>query len=217
MRSKEEAHDYRYFPEPDLTPITITDEMLERARLALPELPGAREERYRDELGLHPDAARLLAWRSELGAFYEEALAADGADPRTLANWVTNELVQRLGADVDPAVSEVTPQALAGLVVMVADGKVTAGAAKTVLDRLVERGGEPAAIVEAEGLAAMGGGDELADAVKAALDANPDIADRLRGGDMKPMGVVIGHVMKATKGRADGKQVTKLVRELLAG
>jgi aspartyl-tRNA(Asn)/glutamyl-tRNA(Gln) amidotransferase subunit B len=217
MRSKEEAHDYRYFPEPDLTPVTITDEMLERARLALPELPGAREERYREELGLHPDAARLLAWRSELGAFYEEALAADGADPRTLANWVTNELVQRLGADVDPAASEVTPRALAGLVAMVTDGKVTAGAAKTVLDRLVEQGGEPGAIVEAEGLGAIGGGDELADAVKAALDANPDIAERLRGGDMKPMGVVIGHVMKATKGRADGKQVTKLVRELLAG
>jgi aspartyl-tRNA(Asn)/glutamyl-tRNA(Gln) amidotransferase subunit B len=95
---------------------------------------------------------------------------------------------------------------------MVTEKQVTTGAAKQVLDRLVSDGGDPAAIVEAEGLGAMGGGDELGDAVDAALVANPAIADRLRGGDMKPMGVIIGHVMRETKGRADGAEVTRIVR-----
>jgi aspartyl-tRNA(Asn)/glutamyl-tRNA(Gln) amidotransferase subunit B len=214
MRSKEEAHDYRYFPEPDLTPVRITPEMLERAHAALPELPAAREARFAGELGLAPDTARLLAWRSELGDYFEAALA-EGAEPVPLANWTTNELVQRLGADVDPATSHVRPAALAGLVAMVTARKITAGAGKTVLDKLVAEGGDPTAIVETEGLAAMDGEGELGPIVAAALAAQPAIADRLRSGDPKPMGAIIGAVMKETKGRADGKEVTRLVREQL--
>jgi aspartyl-tRNA(Asn)/glutamyl-tRNA(Gln) amidotransferase subunit B len=214
LRSKEEAHDYRYFPEPDLTPIAITPEMLDRARAALPELPAARAERFEGELGLTPDAARLLAWEAERGDYFEAALQSDGAvEPPALANWV-NELVARIDTD-DPADSKVAPAALAALAGMVARKEVTQGAAKKVLDTLVAEGGEPAAIVEAEGLGAMGGGDELDGAVQAALDANPDIAGRLKGGDMKPMGVIIGHVMRETRGRADGGEVTRLVRAKL--
>ena len=93
--------------------------------------------------------------------------------------------------------------------------KVTQGGAKQVLDRLVAEGGDPAAIVEAEGLGAIGGGDALDPAVQAALDANPEIAERLRGGDMKPIGVIVGHVMRETRGRADGGEVTRIVREKL--
>jgi aspartyl-tRNA(Asn)/glutamyl-tRNA(Gln) amidotransferase subunit B len=217
LRSKEEAHDYRYFPEPDLTPVTITEAMLERARAALPELPAARAERFERELGLSADVAKILAFRSELGDYFEQALAADGAEPQPLANWVTNELTARLGADADPSQSKVTPDALASLVGMVSQKAVTAGAAKQVLDQLVEQGGDPARIVEDQGLGAIGGADELGAAVDAALAANPDIAERIRGGDMKPMGVIIGHVMRETKGRADGGAVTRLVREKLAG
>ena len=214
MRSKEEAHDYRYFPEPDLTPVSITAEMLERARAALPELPAARAGRFEQELGLHPDTARLLAWRAELGDYYEEALAT-GAEPVPLANWTTNELVQRLGADADPATSNVRPAALGVLVTLVTQKKITAAAAKTVLDKLVAEGGDPTAIVETENLAAMGGADELAPVVAAALEAQPAIAERIKNGDPKPMGAIIGAVMKETKGRADGKEVTRLVREQL--
>jgi aspartyl-tRNA(Asn)/glutamyl-tRNA(Gln) amidotransferase subunit B len=215
LRSKEEAHDYRYFPEPDLTPVTITDEMLDRARSALPELPAARAERFESDLGLSPDSARLLAFRTELGDFFEQALGADGAEAQPLANWIANDLVSRIGADVDPADTKVEPAALAALVAMVSAKEVTRDGAGKVLDRLVEQGGEPKAIVESEGLGAVGGADELAPVVEAALAANPDIAERLRGGDMKPIGVIVGYVMKETKGRADGGDVTRLVREQL--
>jgi aspartyl-tRNA(Asn)/glutamyl-tRNA(Gln) amidotransferase subunit B len=215
LRSKEEAHDYRYFPEPDLTPIKISDEMLERARAALPELPAARAERFERDLGLPADMARLLAFRAELGDYFEAALASNGADAQPLANWVTNELVTRIGADADPGESKVDPAALATLVGLVSGKKVTRGAAEQVLDKLVEEGGDPAAIVEAEGLAAVGGADELGPVVAAALEANPEIAERLRTGDMKPIGVIVGHVMRETKGRADGGEVTRLVRQQL--
>jgi aspartyl-tRNA(Asn)/glutamyl-tRNA(Gln) amidotransferase subunit B len=210
LRSKEEAHDYRYFPEPDLVPIAITEEMLARARAALPELPAARAERFEREFGLTADSARLLAWRAELGDYFEAALSANGVEPQPLANWV-NELVARIEVE-DPAESKVQPGALATLVGLVSEKKVTQNAAKQVLDRLVAEGGDPAAIVEAEGLGAIGGGDELGPLVQAALDANPDIAERLRAGDMKPIGVIVGHVMRETRGRADGGEVTRLVR-----
>jgi aspartyl-tRNA(Asn)/glutamyl-tRNA(Gln) amidotransferase subunit B len=216
LRSKEEAHDYRYFPEPDLVPIAITEEMLERARAALPELPAARAERFERDLGLTADSARLLAWRAELGDYFEAALSGNGPsppEPQPLANWV-NELVARIDVE-DPAESKVRPGALATLVGLVTEKKVTANAAKQVLDRLVAEGGDPAAIVEDEGLAAIGGGDELEPVVQAALDANPDIAERLRNGDMKPIGVIVGHVMRETRGRADGGAVTEIVRAKL--
>ena len=215
LRSKEEAHDYRYFPEPDLTPVTITEEMLERARAALPELPAARAERFERELGLSPDSARLLAWRAELGDYFEAALAGNGQspEPQPLANWV-NELVARIDAD-DPAESNVEPAALASLVGMVTAKQVTQSAAKQVLDRLVAEGGDPRTIVEAEGLGAIGDGGELEPLVQQALDENPDVVEKLREGNIKPIGVIVGHVMRETKGRADGGDVTRIVREKL--
>ncbi len=214
LRSKEQAHDYRYFPEPDLVPIAITTEMLDAAREAMPELPAAREERLQG-LGITAANARQLAWRTELGDYFEAALASAAAEPQPLANWVCNELVARVGED-DPNASKVAPGALAALVALVASKAVTVGNAKIVLDRLVEQGGDPAAIVEAEGLGALGGGsDELEPIVDAALAANADAADKIRAGNMKAIGAIIGHVMRETKGRADGGEVTRIVRERL--
>jgi aspartyl-tRNA(Asn)/glutamyl-tRNA(Gln) amidotransferase subunit B len=216
LRSKEEAHDYRYFPEPDLTPVSITEEMLERARAALPELPAARAERFERDLGLSPDSARLLAWRAELGDYFETALAGNGPhppEPQPLANWV-NELVARIEVE-DPAQSRVEPTALATLVGMVTGRQVTQNAAKQVLDQLVAEGGDPQAIVADRGLGAIAGGDTLEPIVQSALDANPDVAEKLKGGNMKPIGVIVGFVMKETKGRADGGEVTRIVRKKL--
>ena len=215
LRSKEEAHDYRYFPEPDLTPVAITKDMLERARAAMPELPADRATRFERDLGLSPDSAKLLAWRAELGDYFEAALAGDGQapDPQPLANWV-NELVARIDSD-DPADSKVQPGALATLVGMITGKQVTQTGAKQVLDRLVAEGGDPRAIMEAEGLAAMGGGDELEPVVQQALDANPDVVAKLRAGDMRPIGVIVGAVMRETRGRADGGEVSRIVREKL--
>ena len=109
LRSKEEAHDYRYFPEPDLVPVAPTEEMLERARSALPELPAQRAERFESELGLPADAAKQLAFRAELGDFFEAAVAVDGSDPKALANWMTGEVVARVG-DEDPAPRNSSPR-----------------------------------------------------------------------------------------------------------
>ena len=215
LRSKEEAHDYRYFPEPDLIPVDVTEEMIAAARAELPELPAARAERFQDELGLHPDTARVLAFRLELGDYFEAALAADGAEAQPLANWVVNDLVGQLD-DADPAQSNVAPEALARLVAMVEGKEVTARAAKQVLARLVAEGGDPAAIIEAEDLAAIGGDDgELAEMVARAIEADPDAADKVRGGNAKAIGALVGAVMRETKGRADGGEVTRLIREQL--
>ena len=214
LRSKEEAHDYRYFPEPDLPPVTITAAMLDRARAAMPELPAAREQRFTEQLGLSADSARLLSWRAELGDFFEAALAAvDGVEAQALANWVS-ELAAKIDVE-NPAESKVSSAALARLVQLVTTKAVTQGGAKQVLESLIAGGGEPAAIIEAQGLGAVGGTDELAPVVRAALDANPDVTEKLRGGDMKAIGVIIGYVMKETRGRADGKEVTAIVRSEL--
>src|SRR5687768_1629479 len=151
LRSKEEAHDYRYFPEPDLVPVAPTEEMLTRARDALPELPAARAERLERELELPAETARLLAFRSEWGDFFEQAI--DGRDglAHNVANWVTNELAARIG-DGDLAATSLEPEAFARLVDLVVQKQISASAGREVLDVLIAEGGDPAAVVEAKGL-----------------------------------------------------------------
>jgi aspartyl-tRNA(Asn)/glutamyl-tRNA(Gln) amidotransferase subunit B len=214
LRSKEEAHDYRYFPEPDLVPIAPTEAMLERARNALPELPAARAERFERDLGLTTDTAKLLAFRGELGDFFEDALGADGqVEPATLANWVTVELVPRLG-DAEPQASKVEPRALARLVELVAAKTISQSAGKEVLDVLAAEGGDPERIVEERSLG-MAGAGELEGIVDRALEANPKAVEELKGGKAKAIGAIVGFVMRETKGRADGGEVNRLVREKL--
>ncbi len=218
LRSKEEAHDYRYFPEPDLLPVAIDQAMIDAARADMVELPADRAERLQRELQLSADSAQLLAFRSELGDYFEAALGAreePHAPAQALANWVSGDLVSRLDDGADPAESNVEPAALAALVAMVADKRISVGAGRQVLDRLVAEGGDPAAIVEAEGLAAMDGEDELAQIVAAALAANPDAAERVKAGNAKAIGPIVGAVMRETKGRADGGEVTRLVNAQL--
>jgi len=233
LRSKEEAHDYRYFPEPDLVPIAIEQAMLDAAAEAMGELPAARAERLQRTLGLSADSARQLAFRSELGDYFEAALAAavEPAPPaQALANWISSDLLARLqdgaeasgegaggeSVDGDPNHSRVKPAAIAALVGLASAKQISVGAARQVLDRLVAEGGDPVAIVAAEGLAALDGeGDELAAIVAAALEANTDAAERVRGGNAKAIGPIVGYVMRETKGRADGGEVTKLVNEQL--
>ena len=212
LRSKEEAHDYRYFPEPDLVPIAPTEAMLERARAALPELPAARAGRLESELGLPADTARHLAFRSELGDFFEATVAAgDNGDARSLANWVTNELAARIG-DADPAQTNVEPAALAGLAAMVAEKEVSRAAAHEVLDELVANGGDPRAVIESKGLARAGAG-ELEEIVDRAIAENGDAVEKIRQGKDQAIGAIVGAVMRETKGRADGGEVQRMIRE----
>jgi aspartyl-tRNA(Asn)/glutamyl-tRNA(Gln) amidotransferase subunit B len=215
LRSKEEAHDYRYFPEPDLVPQVPTDEMVDRARTALPELPAARAERLERELELPSDTAKLLAFRAELGDFYEAALASDGEHPRRLANWMLNELSAALG-DANPAETKLEPAALARLVAMVADSEVSASAAREVLTVLIADGGDPAAVVEAQGLG-RAGEDELGEIVDRAIAENQDAVEKIKEGKGQAIGAIVGAVMRETKGRADGGEVQRLIRAKLDG
>jgi aspartyl-tRNA(Asn)/glutamyl-tRNA(Gln) amidotransferase subunit B len=216
LRSKEEAHDYRYFPEPDLVPLVVTDEMLEAARAELPELPAARAERFSTELGLPAERAREIAFRPELANYFEAALGAvEGTDPVALANWIA-PLVERLETGADPSESKVTPAAFAQLVALVANRAVSRDAAREVLGILVAEGGEPEAVVDREGLRQLSAEDSgLAEIVAAAIAAEPDAAAKVRDGNMKAMGPLVGYVMRETKGRADGGEINRLVRAQL--
>ena len=221
LRSKEEVHDYRYFPEPDLVPLAPTREMLERARSALPELPAARLERYQADYGLPGDVASILVSWGELGSFFEESLASarddGGVDAAALARWTTGELVARLREHgfEDPRDSKLSPGALAALVAMVERRSLSQSAAKEVLAELTAEGGEPAAIVESKGLAPIADSSELEAIVERAIAAHPAAVENIRGGKSQAAGAIVGAVMKETKGRADGAEVNRLIREKL--
>ncbi len=221
LRSKEEAHDYRYFPEPDLVPIVPTEALLQEARESLPELPAARQARYESELCLAADVAALLVADPETAAYFEQAAKeAEGVQPRTVANWVTGELAAALrqdegGGDVTATESRVEPAALAALAVLVQEKKISHGSGKEVLAKLVAEGGDPAAIVEREGLAQISDSGELESIVAAAVEANPDAAEQIRSDNQKAIGAIVGAVMKETKGRADGGEVNRLIKERL--
>jgi aspartyl-tRNA(Asn)/glutamyl-tRNA(Gln) amidotransferase subunit B len=207
LRSKEEAHDYRYFPEPDLVTVAPTEEMLAAARAELPELPADRIARYEADLGLTPETARTLTWRPERAAFFEDAVGASGdaIEPRVIANWL--ERAPELGA--------LTPAGLAELAGLVQARTISNDAGRTVLEVLVAEGGGAQAVVEREGLAAMEAGDELEAVVAKVLADNPDVVERIRGGNPKAIGALMGPVMRETKGRADGGTVQRIIREQL--
>jgi aspartyl-tRNA(Asn)/glutamyl-tRNA(Gln) amidotransferase subunit B len=221
LRSKEEVHDYRYFPEPDLVPLAPTEEMLERARAALPELPAVRLERLEADYGLAAETAAVLVDWEELGSFYEETLAAgpDGErpNPRVLAGWVTGELVARLREQglEDPRRSKLTPAALSDLVVMIEGKALSQSAAKEVLAELTRSGGDPRAIVESRGLSPIADTGELESIVERAIEQNADAVAQVRAGKTRAAGAIVGAVMRETKGRADGAEVTRLVHEKL--
>jgi aspartyl-tRNA(Asn)/glutamyl-tRNA(Gln) amidotransferase subunit B len=192
--------------------------MLAAARDELPaELPSERAARFERELGLNPGRAQEFAFRAELGDYFERALAAngDGVDPVELSNWIP-QLVERIGPHADPAESKVAPESLAALATMVKAKEVSRDAAREVLTRLAAEGGDPRAIIEREGLGALSDQDDgLAEIVDRALASDPAAAEKVRSGNMKAIGPLVGFVMRETKGRADGGEVTRLIRERL--
>ena len=197
LRSKEEVHDYRYFPEPDLLPVAPTEEMLERARAALPELPTARLERYVSEYGLPSEVAGTLVGWAELGSFFEESVAAGNGNAGAIAQWTTGELVAFLrehGIE-DPRESKLSPVGLADLVGMVESRTLSRSAAKDVLAELTTNGGDPAAIVQARGLGA------IARHGRAGGDRRARDRGQLRRGRADPQGQVAGG--RRDRGRGD--------------
>jgi len=215
LRSKEFAHDYRYFPEPDLLPLELTAAWVREIKSRLPELPEEKKVRFIERYGLSEYDAGVLISDNDLASFYEEVAAE--ADPKQAANWTTGDLQARLNeVGIGVAESKVTPGHLAELIGLVEKGTVSRSAAKDVLGIVFETGDSPSAVVEREGLASLGG-DELSGMVEGVISANPDEAGRVRDGDKKVIGFLVGQVMKATRGNADGGRVRQLLMEKLDG
>ncbi len=211
MRSKEESEDYRYFQEPDLVPLHIDAEWRERARAMLPELPQARRARLADT-GIDSHMAAMLVGGDGLADLYEAALAA-GGDGRNVAIWLTGEVVAHLRRTGDLLRDSPLEAAhLAQLDAMVRDGTLSATAAKEVLGAVMEGEGEPAAIAETRDLVQVTDVAALAAEVEAVLAAHPEAVAKIREGDHKPVGFLVGQVMKATGGKADPRTVSELIQ-----
>ncbi len=213
LRSKEYAHDYRYFPEPDLLPLELTEAWIREIKSRIPELPEQRRARFVEQYGLSEYDAGVLTSDTELATFYERVAAE--ADPKQAANWVSGDLRARLNeAGVDVSESKATPGHLVELINLVKNGTISRSAAKDVLSVVFETGESPSTIVEREGLASVGV-DQLSGVVDEVIAANPNEAERVRAGDKKVIGFLIGQVMKATRGSADGGRVRQLLLEKL--
>jgi len=213
LRSKEYAHDYRYFPEPDLLPLEMTRAWIREIENRLPELPDQMRARFVEQYGLSDYDAGVLTADRDLAVFFE-AVAAE-VDPKQSANWISGDLralLNETGTDISE--SNVTPEHMIELIELVASGEVSRSAAKDVLASVFETGDSPSAVVEREGLASVGS-DELSGVVDEAISANPDEAERIRNGDQKVVGFLVGQVMKTTRGNADGGRVRQLLMDKL--
>ena len=215
QRTKESAHDYRYFPEPDLPPLQLEPAAIEALRAALPELPQVRQQRLTQQYGLTAYDAAVLVSDVALANYYD-ALIAAGADPKRGANWLLNDLLGLLKSrDESIAATRITATRLASLLTLVDNGAVSAAVARQVLGRLAESAASPAEIVAAEGLAQVNDTSELEQQIAAAIDANPKpLADYL-GGKEAAFNSFIGPVMKATRGKANPAVVRELLRAAL--
>ncbi|HMM84934.1 Asp-tRNA(Asn)/Glu-tRNA(Gln) amidotransferase subunit GatB [Azohydromonas sp.] len=218
MRTKEDAHDYRYFPDPDLPPLVIPPDWVERVRAAMPELPAAMAERFQRDDGLGADAAALMTQSLAFSRYYEAARDACG-QPKTVANWLAGEISKRLNAEqreIDAA--PVVPATLAALIGRVVDGTVSHNAARQVFDALWSgEGGDVDALIEAKGLRQMNDAGALEAIVDQVLAANPRSVEEFRAGKDKAFNALVGQVMKASKGKANPAQVNDVLRRRLAG
>ena len=213
-RSKEGSHDYRYFPEPDLPPLVVSHARIDRVRQALPELPAAKRERFQREFGLAPAEAGVLVANAGLSRYYE-AVAAESNQPKAAANWVSTAVLQALTErDLDPAdaAQVIAPGALAEIVSLAAAGTISNSAAKTVFAALLASPGKsPAEIVAEQGLAQVSDDRALSGWIDDVLAEHPDEARRFAGGETKLQGVLVGFVMKKSKGSADPRKVNQLL------
>jgi aspartyl-tRNA(Asn)/glutamyl-tRNA(Gln) amidotransferase subunit B len=216
MRSKEDAHDYRYFPDPDLLPLVLDRTWIEGLRAGLPELPDAKKARFVAELGLSPeDAAVLVAERAT--ALYFEAVA-EGRDPKTAANWVTGDLfaaLNRLGVGIDA--SPVSPAQLGALIDLIVDGTISGRLAKDVFAEMVATGADPRSIVEHKGMRQVTDTGAIAAAIDQVLATQADKVAQYRAGRDKLYGFFVGQVMRATQGKANPALVNALLQKKLAG
>jgi aspartyl-tRNA(Asn)/glutamyl-tRNA(Gln) amidotransferase subunit B len=219
MRSKEHAHDYRYFPEPDLPPLVVSEELIEAVRRTLPELPGARRARFVRDLGLPPYDAEVLTARRDLADYFEEIVRAHG-NAKAASNWVMGEvlrLVKERKLDTALTITDwpVAAARLGELIALIDEGAISGKIAKTVFEEMVATGAAPRAIVAAKGLTQVSDEGPIIAAIEQVLSANADKVAEYRGGKDKLFGFFVGQVMKATGGKANPPLVNRLLGEKL--
>ena len=215
MRSKEEAHDYRYFPEPDLQPLTVTADWIEQVRRSMPELPDARRKRFVEQYELSFNDASLLTRDLALADFYERAAAASNA--RGAANWLKGELLRELdAADVAADASPVTPEELGALVRAIEEGRISGKQGKDVLVEMFRTGKGAQAVIEEQGLAQVSDAAEIERIVTDVMASNPRQLEQYRAGKEALFGFFVGQVMKASKGKANPKVVNELLKKKLS-
>jgi aspartyl-tRNA(Asn)/glutamyl-tRNA(Gln) amidotransferase subunit B len=215
MRSKEEAHDYRYFPDPDLPPLVVTAERREAIRAALPELPWQRRARLAAQYGLPAADAQVLTASRELADYYEAAVAALPANPKGIANWVQGEVLRDVKERKVELGATIAPERLAALVAMVDAGKISNSAAKEVFAAVAPTGDDPAAVVERLGLAQVSDSSQIERWIDEVIEQNPAQVAQYRAGKVQIVGFLVGQVMKRSGGRAEPKVVQQLMREML--
>jgi len=217
MRSKEEAHDYRYFPEPDLPPLIVDEARIARVRAAMPELPAARRQRLVTQYGIPEYDAGVLTDSAGL-ADYFEAVAGAAGNAKAASNWVMGELLRTMKEHGHDALNTPLEAArLAGLIKLVDDGTLSSSIAKDVFGKMYESGRSAGEIVAAEGLAQVGDESALLEIIRGVIAANPDAVAQYRAGKMQTFGFLVGQVMKASKGKANPKLANELLKKELVG
>lgn len=220
MRSKEEAHDYRYFPDPDLPPLRLKAGLVDEIRLTLPELPEAKKRRFIDTMGLSPYDAAVLVSEGDFADYYEKALAAsehnDEKTPKILANWITSELFGAMNRDgLTILESKVTPAEIAALVDLITRGTISGRTAKDVFLEMWESGTPAAQIVQEKGLEQVSDDSSIRVCIEGIMAANPGMVDEYRSGKDKLFGFFVGQVMKAMQGKANPQLLNDVLREML--
>jgi aspartyl-tRNA(Asn)/glutamyl-tRNA(Gln) amidotransferase subunit B len=217
MRSKEEAHDYRYFPEPDLVPFVAEEKWVREIKASIPELPAAKVRRYIAEFGLPAYDAELLAEEHPLALWFEEAVK-EGAPPKAASNWIMGELLRLLNEEnASIEESRLKPAALVRMLKLMDEGTISGKIAKSVFEQMYRTGKSPEDIVKEQGLLQISDEVSLTAAAREAIAKNPKEAARYRAGEEKLLGFFAGQVMKATKGKANPKLLNEILRKKLSG
>ena len=213
MRVKEGSDDYRYFPEPDIVPMIISDEWMEEVRKTIPELPDARQRRYQEELGLPAYDAHVLTLTKEMSDMFEQTVAL-GADPKLASNYLmvdVNAYLNKVQKELKD--TALTPEGLAGMIKLITDGTISSKIAKKVFAELIEHGGDAAQIVKEKGLVQVSDSGQLLAWVNEALDNNPKSIEDYKNGRDRAIGFLVGQIMKASKGQANPQMINKMLLE----
>ena len=216
MRVKEGSDDYRYFPEPDIVPMIISDEWMEEVRKTIPELPDARQRRYQEELGLPAYDAHVLTLTKEMSDMFEQTVAL-GADPKLASNYLmvdVNAYLNKVQQELKD--TALTAEGLAGMIKLITDGTISSKIAKKVFAELIEHGGDAAQIVKEKGLVQVSDSGQLLTWVNEALDNNPKSIEDYKNGRDRAIGFLVGQIMKASKGQANPQMINKMLLEEIA-